>query len=879
MNWIRNLIGQARSHWTHAGLTFVLTILAGGILLPLIRVYPESVHKYFTGLSDWLRISFILFLCIVFTAAMFRLLSPRIGHLAHWMSYPPAWLAGLLAWVVVAVIDVVGGFDPNGYRASLWEWLGYGGISIVVVGWFSGFWSDILQTFRKPANAEATSAETTTIKDIENAPWEEIETWLRSDEPARYDFLDNQSVADRVSGLIVGGTRSVGIVGPYGAGKTSLVNWVTERLAANRDAGRSYFVSHHSCWGFETSASAINDMLASAVSKLSTKIDTFQVDSLPESYRQTFSAGGDWVETISKLVLKNPDPMEQFQRLSKLLEDIGGRMVFIVEDLDRNETRNFEIQEVLAFLERLKPFPNLHFVLTGGLSSSRRIDYTKLCDHIEYLRTMQPHHSSGLIERVSERCADSSIFQYVRLGDPNRNYEWNPLSGMMMRDYEELSLPQAVAFLLNTPRSLRHALGRTFTAWHTLHGEIDFNQLLALNILRFGAPECFQFLIRRWDRLNAHPNPHPSFGRERIDAIRQAIVDDWNRTIENVEWSPAAALQVLEYILPATEYWLVDSSRHDGGSNTLQSIHQERYWRRAVNESIDANDVRDQQVIEEVQDWIANPRSDSRLVNSLFSSNAFVNIWERYAPHVFDNKWERLLLLYEHVFDRVREQHQAEFLRDNLGLIAIRRYARCYSIQQNSNAQWLNGLITQATEVSLELVNSLWGTWGVGSDSILQEEDRSDVRQHALDELRKMLVDGNALISRLHPDRSATLYQLVFDPGNDRGAILNDVRSWSWLGPIILEAVRSRNVRAVANCGVLLGTRVSCRERMTVDVEVLDAFFGDSAAEVIDILEEMADQIPEQDQMLVRNVVGAARQHFAGTPSLVDEEEGDDDAN
>jgi hypothetical protein len=56
---------------------------------------------------------------------------------------------------------------------------------------------------------------------------------------------------------------------------------------------------------------------------------------------------------------------------------------------------------------------------------------------------------------------------------------------MLMQDYEEFSLPQAVASLLNTPRSLRHALSRTFFAWHTLHGEIDFNHLLAVNILRF----------------------------------------------------------------------------------------------------------------------------------------------------------------------------------------------------------------------------------------------------------------------------------------------------------------------------------------------------------------------------------------------------------
>jgi hypothetical protein len=758
----------------------------------------------------------------------------------------------------------------------------------------SGLWSNNWLSFREPDIAEARSAETITIQGIENAPWDEIEEWLRSDEPARYDFLDNQSVAERVSGLIAHGTRSVGIVGPYGAGKTSLVNWVKERLEANRDAGQRFFVSYYSCWGFETSASAIHEMLASAISELSTEIDTFQVDSLPDSYRQTFSLGGNWVETISKLILKNPDPMEQFKRLSTLLKGIGGRMVFIVEDLDRNETRNFEIQEVLAFLERLKtagnqrlehvgnqrpkPVGNLHFVLTGGLSSSRRIDYTKLCDHIEYLRTIQPHHSSRLIERVSARCSDTSIFPHVRIANPNSNYPWGPLTGMLMRDYEELSLPQAVASLLNTPRSLRHALGRTFAAWRTLHGEIDLNQLLAFNVLRFGAPECFQFLIRRWDRLNAPPNQLSSSGpKRRIEVIRQAIVDDWNRTVENVEWNPAAALRVLKFILPATEYWLVDDSRHGGGSDIPQGIHQERYWRRAVNESLDANDVRDQQVIKEVQDWIANPRLDSPLVNSLCSSPEFCNVWRDLAGSYFGGEPDQILLLCEHVLTRIRQDHGATATHGSQGFEATCFFAERQISLREENAKWLKQRLTEACSVSLELVNGLWHFWATGTSPIRQE-DRESVRKHILDELQRTLTDGNALISRLHPDLSSTLYQLVFDPGNDRGAILNDVGSWTWLGPVILEAVRSRNVRAVANCGVLLGARVPGRERMTVDTEVLDAFFGDSAAEVIDILDEMVDQIPEQHQMLVKNVVGAARQHIARTPRLNEEEEGEYDA-
>jgi hypothetical protein len=288
---------------------------------------------------------------------MFKLLSPQIGHLAHWKSHPPAWLAALLAWLVVAIVDVFGGFDTDGYRATASEWLGYGGGSLMIVGWYSGLWLAIFRRFakRKPSQVETT--ETITLQDIENAPWAEIEMWLQSDAPARYDFLGNQTVADRLTRLIANGTRSVGIVGRFGAGKTSLVQWVEDRLKANESAGRRYFVCRHSCWGFETSASAIHDMLRSAISKISAVVDTFEVDSLPEAYRQTFSAGGDWVKTISNLVLRNPDPMEQFSRLSALLGDIGGRLVFIVEDLDRNETRTLRFKKFWRFLNVSRSIP------------------------------------------------------------------------------------------------------------------------------------------------------------------------------------------------------------------------------------------------------------------------------------------------------------------------------------------------------------------------------------------------------------------------------------------------------------------------------------------------------------------------------------------
>ena len=870
---------KLNSHWYHAGLTFILTVLLAGISLPWIRIQPASVHKYFCELSAWVRISFVFFLCTLFTGSMFKLLSPQGRQIAYCRSHPPSWIAAILAWMVVAVIDVAGGFAPTGYRATIWEWAAYGGGALLIVGCYSGLWREIHQCYRQTEVVPATEPECVTIQDIQNAPWEEIESWLVSDESAKYDFLGNQSVAHRVCLLISDGARSIGIVGPYGAGKTSVVTWVKYRLEKYGIGGRRYFVCHHSCWGFETSASAISEMLNMAISTLRQEVDTFQIDSLPDSYRQTFSVAGDWVEAISNLILPDSDPMGQFSSLSDLLEDIGGRIVFIVEDLDRNETRSFEIQEVLAFLERLKRFKNLRFILTGGLSSSQQIDYTKLCDHIETLRTINPLHSSSLVTRVRQHCLDAKYFPHIHLEAPSDSHEWDPLSGSLFRNYEVFSLPQAVAHLLYTPRTLRHALGRTFSAWRTLRGEIDFDQLLAVNILRFGAPECFLFLIRRWDRLRSPPERNPTYGKERLDIIKQAIIDDWTQTIRNVEWNPTSALRIMKFILPEAEKWLENVTFNGLSRRDPQLVSAERYWTRAINEALEIDDVRDQEVLTDFHEWKKSPGIETELVANLTSSSKYSDVWEDLASSLFVNQREQILLLCEQVIQRLLRDNGSSAGSDSQGFIHTWRFASSQVSDHPGNKAWLQDRISEAAQKSIEMVRGLWLMYGVpGRYSILHPGDGVVVRQHVIDTLRKSITDGSSLVARLSPKASATLYALVFDLGHDSKRILADVQSWSWLGQPILDALRNKNVLGASECLLLLGASVSGREKLAVDTKVLDAFFGNDAKEVIDIIESMIDQLPEADHSMVKNVVGAARIHFAGgTISNIDPEDVDAD--
>lgn len=789
---------------------------------------------------------------------MFKLFSPRLVHLRYCLTHPPTWLAWFFGIVIVAVVDLSVRLDPNGYQAKLWEWLAYAGGAFIVIA--------VYRALTLPSSDDDTATATAAnlkLQNIADADWSEIEAWLQSDAPAEYDFLGNRIVAERLTTLLMSGTRSIGIVGPFGAGKTSIIKWMCDEIDARNSKKRRLFVSEHSCWGFENSASAIHEMLSGAIRRVESEIDTFQVSSLPESYRQTFSAGGEWIDSISNLVLGKREPSEQFERLSQLLCDINAKLVIVVEDLDRNESRSFDIQEVLAFLYQLKEYKGLAFVLTGGVNSSRQIDFAKLCNHIEYLKTVQTKDSSNMITRVCERCNDTAVFPHVHLRDPERDHVWHPSIGVLMRDYEELSLPQAVASLLNNPRSLRHALGRTWTSWRTLCGEIDLNHLIAVNVLRFGAPEAFLFLVRRWDRLHSAPSKNPHFGQERLDLIKKAIIDDWNRTIKNVEWNPAAALTVIEHILPTSENWFGEGT--GGATRPIQGVELERYWRRAVNESLDAGEVRDQEVICDLKDWCESKSSKAKLLERLCTSEDYSRVWELLASTYIGNKPDDILLLTKQVIEKTCRENGNSASIDSQGVRSVCSFASHYAVLNGDNKTWLMDRISDSSVCSLRMAVDLWHTLGSGW-SFLQGHEKAEVRKHLLDTIRNQIVDSNVLNGLLDPTYPYVLYQAVFDFGKQTLPLPEVISSWNWLSPILIDALKNGNASVAAAVAVLISTRESGTrsEPWSADPAILDGFFGSQSADVVDMLANLSGAVTHE-KALVESIVKSARQVIEDT--------------
>jgi len=848
-----------RQHWFHWGAHLLGAFVGGVLVIPFFRVWPESVHKFAQGLADWQRVLLTFSVCLLVAYLLFRLFTPRFRHLTYWRLHPPIWFAWFIAFIAVAAVDLAAGLSEK-YQASWGEWVGYGvGALTLVAGFRCLVNDDSSVNVRVENNSEQaiSLANSRSAKPILEWDQQAIISWLKSDEPAsrETDVLGNYSVAERIKERLELGARSIGIVGPYGAGKTSIVRWLVEKVAADRGTvSPRLLISEHSCWKFESSTSSIHAMLADAIEKVGYYIDTFFVRSLPESYREMISSSSGWLEGMSGLLFRSRDPISQFEQLNALLEVMNARLVFVVEDLDRNESRTFDVQEVQAFLQQLKDFPNLAFVLTGGVFSAGVVDFVKLCDHIEQLKSIDDRTASQVTRMVRLVCLETKEFKHQPVALTNRGFVWGERFGFVVGGAEEMSLSQSVAALLSTPRALRHAFGRTYMAWRYVCGEVDWDHLLAVNVLRFGAPECFAFLIRRWGQLrNASSDGH----------LRHVVTNDWRRTVEGAEWNPKAAVVVMSFLLPKSAAWLGNVEMRDSVSSALQGIHEEKYWLRALSEAVDPQDVRDQDVLDGLRSWLKNPQCDAEFVIQVCESSAYGDIWNNIASRLIYGQPDKVATLGDHVLSQLREKEGVAATGDSLGFRAVCRFMGWHIRRWEGNRKWLECQIEKAASVSIELVIALWEYYGKSQRAFLVSPDESmSVREKMIQVLRDAISDSDALGRLLHPERPYGLYRLVLESGGQAPLCGKDISEWAWLGPILLEGLRGGSGRIAVETARFLGVRAGTRPKVwAVNMDVLNSLFGADAAEVIDLLGGLAGRILEPtDRHMIEGVVRSARE-------------------
>lgn len=296
---------------------------------------------------------------------------------------------------------------------------------------------------------------------------------------------------------------SQAVVGALGSGKT------TVRQLVERELAPDLRLVPVDLWPYHTPEAAVEGVLRTLIDAVAKEANVVAVRGLPAGYLRAMGSAGTIPSVLVNLVDPAPNPYDTLKSLDNLATAIGRRFVVWVEDLERFSAGSKGDDSPPDAL-RMAPIWSLLFglsqrrsitVITATVKLQARFDLEKVARYIEELPPIALSTGVPLVREVRRRCLEY-------FAAPSRlQSEWGNFNAVIDDDLRDamankiFSLPRAVITLARTPRTLKQGLRRAWEAWQRLAGEIDFDDLFLMCLLREAEPDVFALVRDNWSAV------------------------------------------------------------------------------------------------------------------------------------------------------------------------------------------------------------------------------------------------------------------------------------------------------------------------------------------------------------------------------------------
>ncbi|MEC4724296.1 KAP family NTPase [Shewanella sp. D64] len=332
--------------------------------------------------------------------------------------------------------------------------------------------------------------------------------WLNTDDSSQNlddDLLNRKALVERITERLnkSGGCHRGNhmLAGVFGSGKSSVIHFVKDQL--RKENKEEWLFCTFDSWGrIKDGLHGQKLILEMMINEIGRVTSVVGLQGLPDAYLGALSGlGSNWKRVVSFLKITNLNPDKQLQEIEFILNCLDLKMLVCIEDLDRNNDSKNLANEIAPLLDRLVKIKNVSFIFTIGYEEHLSPVVTRVTQYREDLVIDGLKLESILTDFRKECFVIIDDFNPLSYIDGTKNPDsWKFVEQYVSSaDYASTNRIyfNFLVLYFSSIRSLKYILRDVIYSWEhsKLAGEVNFDDLLLMTILKFEEPLAYDFIV------------------------------------------------------------------------------------------------------------------------------------------------------------------------------------------------------------------------------------------------------------------------------------------------------------------------------------------------------------------------------------------------